>query len=58
MMEDRKEEGKIIEVQRICGECWKEEKKIVPLWEIDEKENINYHNHKFVKLKEKILMEL
>ena len=57
MMEDRKE-GKIIAVQRICRECWEQEKKIVPLWEIDKKDNINYHNHKFVKLKENILLEL
>jgi len=57
-MEDRKEEGKIIEVKRICRECWEQERKIVPLWEIDKEDNINYHNHKMIKLKESILREL
>ena len=49
--------GRIIEVKRICGECWKEYGKITPLYDFDKEENliINAHNHKTLKMKKEIL---
>mgnify|MGYP001578872214 FL=1 len=51
-------EGKIIEIERICGECFQETGKIVPMYEIIDENGIEVHNHKFMKIKEKILETL
>ena len=53
-------EEKIIEVKRICGDCWEEDRKIIPLYELEEEENmkIEVHNHRIFKIKEKILEAL
>lgn len=53
--------GKILEVSRICGECWQEDRKIVPMFDlIEAKDNIiiETHNHRVMKIKEEILNAL
>ncbi len=52
-------EGKVVGVSRICRECWEEDRKIVPLYEFSNGEDIIWvHNHKLMKTKEKILEAL
>ncbi len=47
---------KIDSIERICRECWKENKVIIPLWKYNKITNIiEYHNHKLeqqIKVKE------
>lgn len=53
--------GRIIEVKRICGECWREDKIITPLYSYDEEKDltiINRHNHKTMKIKKEIVEAL
>ncbi len=50
--------GKVIEVKRICGECFKENGEIVPIFNIIDENTIIEHNHKKYENQKKILDKL
>ncbi len=49
--------GEIIEVSKICGECWKEDKIVIPIFEV-EGDTIREHNHEDMKKRKEILEAL
>lgn len=57
-MEETK--GSIIEVRSVCGECWKEDKIIIPLYGFDEEKDliVSVHNHEEMKKRKEILEAL